>query len=476
MNILHELLDKLNEEKLKVVVVGDAMLDEYFQVEANRVSPEFPIPVMLSDDANPTYSYPGGAANVALQLRNFNVDSYLVTAIDADSRKVFDKYGINTTHCHCSYVRHLLPRKKRLYSGDFPLCRWDIEQAHMGLNDDQLKNIQLELLERVRKLNPDVVILSDYGKGIFKKCFELEGFYGTNPSKQIWLQDSEWVTIVDPKNDDLKEWKGCTVFKPNNHEAAALSKQYCSKLESDDHRGQAGVISNVLECESVIITHGGDKVVGHDKSGWLFYGGHHGEARFPIGAGDCFIATLAMAYPFFKPEKAAKIAYEMGAIYVNTKDRYIGPENILNDESKVKTPEELAKIIDTHSVKFGFTNGCYDILHSGHMQLLKFAKGKCDRLIVALNDDDSVRRLKGEGRPVKPLDQRLKVLECMESVDYVTYFKEDTPLEVIKTIRPHCIVKGEDYEKEKVVGYNEVKGKVYLCPLFDNQSTSNYVI
>jgi D-beta-D-heptose 7-phosphate kinase/D-beta-D-heptose 1-phosphate adenosyltransferase len=357
----------------------------------------------------------------------------------------------------------------------------------MGLNDASLKRLQERLMGHVKKLNPDVVILSDYGKGTFKKVYPdveygksmADGLRGdnlpqkvkktswVNPSKSMWMQ-GDWITIVDPKNDDLREWKGCTVFKPNNHEAKALTGL-------SDHKDQAEFMKNVLGCESVIVTHGGEKVVGCDKSKWLFYGGHTGEARYPIGAGDCFIATLAMAYPFFSPEEAAKIAYEMGAIYVNTKDRYIGPENILNDESKIKTPEELAKIIGTHSVKFGFTNGCYDILHSGHMQLLKFAKGKCDKLIVALNDDDSVRRLKGQGRPVKPLEQRLKVLECMESIDYVTYFSEDTPLETIQTIKPHCIIKGEDYEKEKVVGYNEVKGKVYLCPLFDNQSTSNYV-
>lgn len=478
MTLLHELLDRLNEEKLKIVVVGDAMVDEYFQVEANRVSPEFPIPVMLSGNASPTYSYPGGAANVALQLRNFNVDSYLVAAVDSESNKVFNKYGINQTHCmsvvsltgSAETLGYMIPRKKRLYSGDFPLCRWDIEQPNMGLSDKQLHNMQHSLLQKVEKLNPDVVILSDYGKGTFKKCFESKECFEelhVNPSKRMWMK-GDWITIVDPKNDDLVEWKGCTVFKPNNHEAKALTK-------IDDHKDQAEFMRNVLGCESVIVTHGGEKVVGCDKSKWLFYGGHHGEARYPIGAGDCFVATLAMAYPFFSPEQAAKIAYEMGAIYVNTKDRYIGPENILHDQSKVKTPEELANIIGTHSVKFGFTNGCYDILHSGHMQLLKFAKGKCDKLIVALNDDDSIKRLKGQGRPVKPLDQRIKVLEGMSAVDYVTTFSEDTPLDIIKTIKPHCIIKGGDYEKEKVVGYNEVKGKVYLCPLFDNQSTSRYV-
>ena len=214
----------------------------------------------------------------------------------------------------------------------------------------------------------------------------------------------------------------------------------------------------------LVITHGGDKVVGYDKSGWLFYGGHHGEARYPIGAGDCFIATLAMAYPFFKPEQAAKIAYEMGAIYVNTKDLYIGPENILDNQSKIKTPEELSNILGTHSVKFGFTNGCFDILHSQHVGLLKFAKGKCDKLIVALNNDDSVRRLKGQGRPIKPLGERMAMLEAMSSVDYVTSFSEDTPLEIIKEIKPSLIVKGGDYQKEDVVGYKEVEGKVYIFP------------
>lgn len=467
MNLLHELLNKLGEEKLKIAVVGDAMVDEYFQVEANRVSPEFPIPVMLSSDSAPTYSYPGGAANVALQLRNFNVDSYLVSITDDESEVVFKKYGIDTSYCAPKYIGFAhLPKKKRLYNGEFPLCRWDIEQPNMGLDNNQLKKLQIQLLENVKKLNPDVVILSDYGKGTFKKT-ESSNFPNLNSSKSMWME-GDWITIVDPKNDELQEWKGCTVFKPNNHEAKSLTK-------IDDHKSQVEFMKNVLGCESVIVTHGGEKVVGCDKSTWLFYGGHHGEARYPIGAGDCFIATLAMAYPFFSPEQSAKIAYEMGAIYVNTKDRYIGPENILNDQSKIKSPKELANITGTHSVKFGFTNGCFDILHSGHMELLKFAKGKCDKLIVALNADESIKRLKGPDRPIKPLEQRMKVLEAMSVVDYVTFFNEDTPLEVIKTIKPHCIIKGEDYKKEEVVGYNEVKGKVYLCPLFDNQSTSRYV-
>jgi bifunctional ADP-heptose synthase (sugar kinase/adenylyltransferase) len=176
-----------------------------------------------------------------------------------------------------------LPRKKRLYNGEFPLCRWDIEQPNMGISDGSLWDIQVELYNKAKSLNPDVVILSDYGKGTFKKNFlnhEAPDSPDLNPSKAIWMAGN-WITIVDPKNDDLKEWKGCTVFKPNNHEAKALTKE-------SDHRCQARVISNELNCESVIITHGGDKVVGHDDSGWLFYGGHHGEARFPIGAGDCF--------------------------------------------------------------------------------------------------------------------------------------------------------------------------------------------
>lgn len=468
-NLLHEFLDKL-DGSLKIAVVGCCMIDEYFQVEANRVSPEFPIPVMLSEQAQPTCSYPGGAANVALQLGGFNVESYLVSIVDEESKAIFEKYGINTTYCE-KHEENILPRKKRLYNLNFPLCRWDIEKPNMGLSDDILTILQKKLLENVKKLNPDVVILSDYGKGTFKKVFEEDNicedsWKSLNPSKNMWIKNSPWITIVDPKNNNLIEWHGCTVFKPNNHEAEALTGL-------SDQTQQVRYIKKHLECESVIVTHGGEKVVGIDDKEWVFYGGHKGEARYPIGAGDCFIAILAMAYPFFAPEIAAEIAYKWGAIYVNTKDRSIGPKNI---QSKIMSPEELANEVHIHSGdQFVMTNGVYDILHSGHMELLKFAKGKGDKLIVALNDDESVKRLKGDTRPVKPLEQRLKVLEAMSAVDYVTWFSEDTPLDIIKQIKPHSIVKGTDYEKEKVVGYEEVKGKVYLCPLFDNQSTSNYV-
>jgi len=473
MHILNEFIEKINKENLKVVVVGDCMYDDYYQVEANRISPEFPIAVMKSEDENPTYRYPGGAANVAFQLSNFNVDTYLVSLLECWSNPFFEEYDINAAFSYFSNEIKL-PVKKRLYNGDFPLCRWDIEKENYGLPDDKLWDIQKSILENVKNLQPDVVILSDYGKGIFKNVSGKSSVNG-NYSKEMWIFDVDtgekrpWITVVDPKNDDLIEWEGCTVFKPNVSEAKKLTGK------TDDFE-QVKHIKKVLNCESVVVTHGGDKVVGMDKKEWMFYGGHKGEAKYPIGAGDCFIAMLSVAYLLFEPQKAAEIAFELGAIYVNTKNRRINPNNILGNNSKIKTPEEIRKeILNCSGETFAICNGVYDIIHSGHMELLKFAKSKADKVIVALNDDDSVKRLKGPTRPKKPLEQRMKVMECLESVDYVTSFSEDTPLEIIKIIKPDCIVKGTDYKKEDVVGYEEVKGHVYLCPLFDNQSTSLYV-
>ena len=478
MELLHKFIDKLNGRRLKIAVVGDSMLDEYYNIEANRVSPEFPIPVMLSASAVPDYTYPGGAANVAFLLSKFNVDPYLVSFLDIESMGSLTDCGINTSCCMVDIDGdNLIPRKKRLYNGDFPLCRWDIEKPQMGFSNKDLFDLQLKLLRQVEALNPDVVILSDYGKGMFVNVSGQSSLSG-NLSKEMWIWNDSikedrnhfivtdceasakrsWTTIVDPKNDNLFEWNGCTVFKPNNHEAKKLTGE-------DDHVLQVEAMKGILSCDFAVVTHGGEKIVGFDEEAWTIDGRHKGEARFPIGAGDCFISTLAMAYPFFTPKEAAEIAYEMGAIYVNTEDRRIGPESL--SQSKIRSPEELAGI----SGVVGFANGCFDCgLTRGHIEIFKFAKSNCDKLIVALNDDNSVNRLKGDPRPIVSLRERMEVVAALEDVDYVTSFSEDTPLNVIKKIRPDRIFKGGDYEAKDVVG-NEL-AEVLICPLYDCLSTT----
>lgn len=326
---------------------------------------------------------------------------------------------------------------------------------------EDLSRVYQEVLENYKENKPEVVVFSDYDKGMFTQWMWWEDI----------LNDDEVLTIVDPKKGPLKKWVGCDIFKPNKKEAEELSGL-------TDWREQCEFFQGELNCTAVIITQGGDGVVG--------VVGHRDfeyrpevkiDAESVIGAGDCFVAFLAMTQAYaIDLMDAAGMAFEAGTVYVTNKhNKPVTKEEIRKHygdvDFKVKTPEELACV----GGKLVFTNGVFDILHSSHVELLKFARKKGDKLVVALNSDESTKRLKGDPRPIKPLQERINVIKNFEFVDYVTYFEEDTPLETIKKINPHCIVKGGDYNKKEVIGYYEVHGKVHLFPYKEGDSTSNFL-
>jgi bifunctional ADP-heptose synthase (sugar kinase/adenylyltransferase) len=188
------------------------MIDEYFFVEANRLSPEFPIPIYVSPNANPSLVSPGGAANVAKQLVNFNVHSYLFGFRNKQSKLAFSLINAREGLGIHNNVK-IIPRKIRLYNGDFPLCRWDIETNFYGTNKKKLLEIYNGLFKEYDRTDIKVAILSDYNKG----------FWNLDKDASIWIKDK--ITIVDPKKGPLEKWKGCTIFKPNTKEAEELSGQ-----------------------------------------------------------------------------------------------------------------------------------------------------------------------------------------------------------------------------------------------------------
>ena len=436
----------------KIAVIGDSMVDEDYHVVANRISPEFPIPVMLSETESPTHQYPGGAANVALQLISQKARTTLVTLLDPDARNIFDQYGITKKElcCYCD-KKFRIPRKRRLYKGDFPLCRWDIEKQ---FTDEKAIADLVEILER--QITPDVVVLSNYNKG----------FFNNKKSKQQWIKNKRWITVVDPKVGPLADWEGCTICKPNFEEATNLTGTSNPEL-------QAKIIMEITKCKLVAITDGGT-FYGFDGNEFWQQEHSHQPARYPIGAGDCFIAALALAYTSHTPKEATCIAYNHAKAYVNTPKRYITQEDVL--KIKTRSMKEVAKDVKNNpQLRFVFTNGCFDILHDQHIDLLKYAKSKGDQLVVALNSDASVKRLKGNSRPINSLEQRSKVLEAIDCIDYLISFDEDTPIDLIRQIKPWAIVKGGDYTKEDVVGYDEVQKNVFIFPYKDGTSTTDII-
>lgn len=430
------LIDKFIKTDLinrcSVSVVGDVMIDEYYEVTMDRISPEFPIPVMKSL-CDSSKRVPGGAANVALQFTPFNTSVYL-TGITGQVMSMMPRKIINHSPVDCGLP---IPIKKRFYQGDFPLARWDVEVPFYGMDEGHIGwKFQDFELERT-----DVTVFSDYNKGMFNTGWQ-----------KRFLTDR--TSIVDPKGD-LSRWTGCTILKPNSVEAQALTGE---KLWDR----QAKKLKDMVGCRDVVITQGAEGVVGLTEEGYFEYRpssrGH--ETNSVIGAGDCFIAFLAMAVAHgMKTHEAATVAFEAGAVYVQSKHN-----------RPLKPAELLAGKCGNQVV---FTNGCFDILHAGHIQTLEFAKSQGDILVVGVNSDASVKRLKGDKRPVNGLADRVKVLSAMKCVDCVVPFEGDTPLELIKYVRPDVIVKGGDYKAEDVVGYD--LAEVVIAPMVKGLSTTGVI-
>lgn len=454
MSALSEFLKANEEKQVRVTVVGDAMIDEYHYVEVKRISPEFPIPVMLSAFQTPDYALPGGAANVAYQMRNFNTEVSLASLIDSYSLAVLEKNHLKLQKCvEMVYGYGHVPRKKRFYNKDFAMYRWDIEQPKYGLDNDHLRGYLTQLFGQ--HLSADVVILSDYDKGLFS---------GRQQENFLTLGIP---TIVDPKGKDIDKWRGCTIFKPNSVEAQVLSGEKTWELQCNYFRERLG-------CQAVVITQEGDGVVGLYGSEYFEYRPKSKGVRAEsvIGAGDCFISFLAMAVAHgFEIPQAAEVAFEAGALYVRRKHN----EPITPRQLRLRDDPIQAKIAPLSEVKgcpgkLVFTNGCFDLLHSGHVETLKFAKSKGDRLVVALNTDESVAKLK-PGRPYVKLEDRMKMIASLEMVDYVVSFDEDTPLRLIEELDPDVLVKGSEYKIDDIVGAEIVK-EVYVAPMVGGLSTS----
>lgn len=454
MEAITNFLDRIKDRKRRIAVVGDGMIDEYFQVSADRVSPEFPIPVMLSSDQEPNISLPGGAGNVCSQFKHFPCEVDFYGMVDTYARTLFAEHGINTDNC-VNLLKGRNPIKKRIYQGDFPLCRWDIEKEGYGQDVEDLRKRLFTNFEGAFPYH--VVIFSDYDKGVFG-------------DPQIWLQrELNPITIVDPKNRPLEDWKGCSIIKPNAKEARKLTG-------ADDWEEQVKIIAKATGCTAVIITQGGDGVVGavHEKP-FEYRPSKKVTADSVIGAGDCFVAFLAMALAYeMDLVKAVEVAFEAGAISVQKKNTDpLTPMELLQRADPVKAKFVSREFLKERDFTLSFSNGVFDLIHSGHIATLRTAKSLSDKLVVAVNSDESTSKLK-PGRPIMPLEERMSNLAALEFVDYVVSFEEDTPLQAIRDIVPDKIVKGGDYVNiEDVVGVDVVgKDNVVLGPHLNVSTTS----
>jgi D-beta-D-heptose 7-phosphate kinase/D-beta-D-heptose 1-phosphate adenosyltransferase len=449
-SLIRKFLDLSHKQKYNIHCVGDAMVDEYYEVKVDRISPEHPMPVMLCQ--NEVCRKPGGSANVAYQFKHTNTDVQLVTLYDPNAIKIFYKEGINPSYLG---IEAALPIKRRFMQKGVQVApRLDIEYPNCKLTDIEIDEY-FQLIKNFINKNekPDAVIFSDYNKGFF------------NSNKNFIELYPNSITIVDPKSHDLRKWKNCTIFKPNAKEAEDLSGY-------KDWKMQCHYFAEKLDCQAVIITNAGQGIKGWFAGDLFEYAPEYDklDVQSVIGAGDCFAAFLALALCVgLDPIAAAKIAYHAGLTYVKQRlNRPIVLAELIHN--KIVQPQDL-KNRDFNLV---FTNGCFDILHSGHIETLKFARSKGDKLVVAINSDESVSRLKGLDRPIVPLVHRLTNISNLNCVDYVVVFDEDTPLETIKKIRPNSLVKGSQYNIDDVIG-GEYVDNIFLSPMIENFSTTRII-
>ncbi len=471
---------KLQLEKKKILVVGDVMLDCYYTGDVDRISPEAPVPVFLK---NETKYVLGGAANVAANLIAAAQSVHLGTFIGNDKNAgvfidLVSSMGINTGCILKSDNRMTTVKTRLLAQNNQQLLRIDEEKTNPVLQSEEDT-----LINKIKRFicDVDIIILSDYLKGIlsFNMCQRLIKI----------AKEKNIPVFIDIKDKHIEKYKGATLLKPNKNELTTASG--ISIKTMDDVYRAARVLLNQCECDYVLVTLGSRGMVLVDKNDEHVIPCIKREVYDVSGAGDTVISYLAAAYANgYSMDEAAYIANFAAGIKVTkigTSPVYL--EELMNKmqychpsgkrESKLLSIEELLYILHHRgNRKIVFTNGCFDLIHKGHVSYLERASEIGDILIVGLNSDLSVKRLKGNNRPINSQEDRAKVLSALESVDYIVIFEEDTPIDLIKEIRPDILVKGSDYKKEEVIGAEFVEGyggKVELIPFLSGYSTTGLI-
>jgi D-beta-D-heptose 7-phosphate kinase/D-beta-D-heptose 1-phosphate adenosyltransferase len=468
-----------NESDKWVLVIGDLMLDRYLIGDVQRISPEAPVPVVLLKQQN---DRAGGAVNVAANLVKLGIKTRIAGCVGVDAEAatllaLIKDLGIQAKAVIQSSARPTTS-KTRVMSSNQQIVRIDQEsQAKFSAEENAELHV---LITRAINEKPSIVILSDYAKGVLSDdvCKSII---------QACIKENIPV-LADPKGQDYSKYYGATALTPNKKETAEVCRVNMHDIEA--LLAGAKKIKADLSLEFLAVTRGEEGIT-------LFYKNaeHHiattAKQVFDVsGAGDTVIATLAAGLIHgLSPQDAISLANTAAGIVVGKVGTVpIQLDELLHELIAKNTNEQADKITDLAGIKLKvstwratkqkivFTNGCFDLLHAGHVAYLEAAKKTGDKLILGLNTDRSVRVLKGPSRPVIHEQDRALVLAALAAVDAVILFDEDTPLNLINAIKPDIIAKGSDYTEAQVVGGVEVKswgGKITLVDLVPGRSTSS---
>lgn len=459
----------------KILCIGDFMCDLFIEGTVDRISPEAPIPIIKEKTR---FFALGGAGNVVRNLSALGVETYALGVIDEEEAGQQLERGLkDLPNVHSFLIKDkewTTPFKTRFSSQGQQLLRFDQEKTCV-INQD----IEEKLIEILDDILPQIqgVILSDYNKGIL-----------TETICQTMIQKARQqgkIIIVDPKGTDYTKYKDASFITPNLSELRAASNR---ALTSRNEVIRAACnLQRKINVSGIIVTLGPDgmMVIKNEKD--VLHIPSKAKEVFDVsGAGDTVIATLAFALAQNNSlEDAANLANKAGGIVVGkVGTAVIYPHELFDyreGNDKIFTPSGILDQVSRwrrQGLKIGFTNGCFDLLHLGHLHLLRQSKSQCDRLIVGLNTDNSIKKLKGESRPIQNDDVRSHVLSSLELVDAVVLFDEDTPIQLIQNILPDVLIKGADYQVHQVVGADIViknGGRVYLATLKEGYSTTNTV-
>jgi D-beta-D-heptose 7-phosphate kinase/D-beta-D-heptose 1-phosphate adenosyltransferase len=458
--------------------IGDVMLDRYLIGSVGRISPEAPVPIVLLNERN---ERAGGAANVAANLALLGIKTHIIGCVGDDVEgkslvKLITDAGIEN-YCFTSKTRPTIA-KTRVVSGHQQMMRLD-QESSAAFTAQETDVLQSNIHEALRHA-PKIVILSDYAKGLLSEPI-CQQIVSACKAQNIPI-------LVDPKGRDYSKYAGATALTPNKKETA----EACDTNTNDvDLISKASALKTDLELQFLAVTRGEEGITLLDEST------HHLPAItkqvFDVsGAGDTVIATLAAGLMNnLSPLEALQLANIAAAVVVGKVGTVpISQHDLSEALTDQQSNEQAHKICDLGQLKtkveawkkskqkIVFTNGCFDLLHAGHVTYLEAAKKRGDKLILGLNTDRSVSAIKGDSRPIVNESDRARVLAALESVDAVILFDEDTPLTLINAIKPNVIAKGSDYTADQVVGGREVQswgGEIALIDLVEGRSTSNII-
>jgi D-beta-D-heptose 7-phosphate kinase/D-beta-D-heptose 1-phosphate adenosyltransferase len=478
---LHRVIHEVEHEwqGKHLLVVGDVMLDKYIWGDVGRISPEAPVPIVRGTRQE---AKPGGAANVAMNLAGLGAQTTVVGITGGDDDERLLAAGLRAS----GVASHLIASgnfptisKTRILSGSQQMLRLDFER--LGTIEPQVYDRLVETAQ-AQLSGCDALVLSDYAKGALKPavCQAL-----ICAARKMGIP-----VLVDPKSPDYSRYRGATTICPNLTELAAATHFNVSDLEPLLAAAEAMVADLDIEFLTVTMSEKGIALV---RPGNRFVAPAQARQVFDVsGAGDTVIAVLALCLASgLQPETAVQLANvaagivvgKVGTVPVEKHELLaaLSPQIALHAEDKVLARETLVQRVGlwkANKERVVFTNGCFDLLHIGHITLLEQARRFGDRLIVAINSDASVNGLKGPTRPIVSELQRARVLAALAAVDAVVIFNEPTPLDLIVASRPDVLVKGGDYSADTIVGAKEVEswgGEVRIVPLVEGFSTTRLV-